>query len=719
MLWRHLAYHDKLLDKVEDRSEPLDDDSDLEFELEAFPAASAEAVSDATTCAKILISSGSSRESGPISRTNLEASLTRNLPDNQTPHDPSDKQQLAHTAGGTNAVVPRSVQKQPLATKRSAEVSDGNGSAGSGLRAKRRRQAWTKEEDMELIAAVQKCGEGNWSNILKGDFKHDRTASQLSQRWATIQRRQANLNAGSSNKTVNSTRSEERLAAQKAFSLAVDMPMTGSLSISAILSGSTQSNTPPSSAPLSASVSEALPASVPLQASTQATSQKVASNTSNKPRTIPKKTTAPSKPSVGPNPLIQAAAFAAGGRIATPSTAASLFKAAQSKSAVHIRPGGCSSPKSPIMTAKSSPATNMVGSQPPSVRYAQPAVTMPAPAVASSVLSSTMPRHGMQQLQVSSQRTTSNPLTSCAAVPNLSAPPILSESKPPADSQEIAESNSDIAFPVIPAIDVDELLAEEVKDADELELDGAVAQSHQTELLSLDVGENDNNIINNTACGMQQAIAGGMDISKSQTDENQTVTNKTVSPDTGAAENKAMEIDVGGSQIPVEEGTKLASNSQSLYVVSSHTQIVAQEQLAGTEAVVDEVKQSCIQVEQHAVLEDIASDNKSSVDDEAESEELLGLEVGADPGARGMEVATALGTVDDGTVAGETLGDVDAGAEAAHAHVGRVGSHRNAADAAQHRPHRLHRHEHPRRLQLHRRWCRLLSSPLRVRRTRW
>lgn len=34
---------------------------------------------------------------------------------------------------------------------------------------------------MELIAAVQKCGEGNWASILKGDFKHDRTPSQLSQ----------------------------------------------------------------------------------------------------------------------------------------------------------------------------------------------------------------------------------------------------------------------------------------------------------------------------------------------------------------------------------------------------------------------------------------------------------------------------------------------------------------------------------------------------------
>ncbi|XP_038989142.1 uncharacterized protein LOC103701275 [Phoenix dactylifera] len=621
MLWRHLAYRDKLLDKVEDKSEPLDDDSDLEFELEAFPAPSAEALSDATACAKILIVSGSSRESGPTNRTNLEAPLTRNLPDGQTPHDPSDKQQLAHATSGTNAGVSHSVQKQQLATKRPAEVSDGNGSAGSGLPAKKKRKLWTKEEDMELIAAVQKCGEGNWANILKGDFKHNRTASQLSQRWATIRRRQANLFAGSGNKTVNSTRSEERLAAQKAFSLALDMPMTGSLS--AILSGSTQSNTPASSATLSASASEALPASAPLQASTQTASQKVASNTSNKPRTIPKKPVAPGKPSVGPNPLIQAAAFAAGGRIATPSTAASLFKAAQSKSAVHIRHGGGANPKSPIMAAKSSPATNMVGSQPPSVRHAQLAVTMPTPAVASSVLSPTLPRHGMQQLQGSSQRPTSNPPTGCAAVPNSSAPPTLSESKPSADSQENADSNSDIAFPVIATIDVDELLAEEVKGADELEVDGAAAQNHQTELLSLDVGENDNNIVNNAACGMQKAVAGGMDISKSQIDENQTVDNKAVPPDTGTAESKAREIDVGGSQIPVEEGTKSASGvsgkSQSVNAVSSQNPIVAQEQSAGTEAGVDEVKQSCIQVEQHAALEDIASSNKSSGDDEAGS----------------------------------------------------------------------------------------------------
>ncbi|XP_010912489.1 uncharacterized protein [Elaeis guineensis] len=620
MLWRHLAYRDKLLDKVEDGTDPLDDDSDLEFELDASPALSGEALSDATACAKLFISSGFSRLSGPTNRANLGTPVTRNIPDDQKPHDPSAKQKLAHTICGTNAAVPHSVQKQPLATKRSAEVSDGNGSAGSGLPAKKKRKLWTKEEDMELIAAVQRCGEGNWANILKGDFKHNRTASQLSQRWTTIRRR-ANLLADSGNKSVSSTQSAERLAAQKAFSLAVDMPMTGSLS--AILSGATQSSTPAGSATVSASVSEASLASAPQQASTQATSQKVALNISHKLRTNPQKPVAPVKSSIGPNPLIQAAAFAAGGRIATPSTAASLFKAARSKCAFHIRPVGGAHQNSPIMTAKSSPTTNTVGPQPHSVRCVQPAAAVPTPASVSSVSSPTVPRHGMQQPQSSSERPTSNPPTDSATVPNLSTPPAFPQSKPPADSQENAESNSDISFPIIPAIDIDELLAEEVNGADEMELDGAVAKNHETDLLSLDVGENGNNIVDNAACDMQKAVAGSMDLSKSQTHENQTLNGKAISLDIGAAENKSMEIDAGGAQISVEESTNLAngesSESQSMNIASAQNQIVAQERFACTEAVADEVKQSGVQVEQHAVLEDTASGNQSPVDDQAVS----------------------------------------------------------------------------------------------------
>ena len=47
--------------------------------------------------------------------------------------------------------------------------------------ARKKRKLWTSEEDQELIAAVEKCGEGNWATMLKGAFKHERTAAQLSQ----------------------------------------------------------------------------------------------------------------------------------------------------------------------------------------------------------------------------------------------------------------------------------------------------------------------------------------------------------------------------------------------------------------------------------------------------------------------------------------------------------------------------------------------------------
>ncbi|KAD4386162.1 hypothetical protein E3N88_26331 [Mikania micrantha] len=50
MLWRHLAYCDPLLEKLEDDAQPLDDDSDLECELEAFPNVSNEASAEGRLC---------------------------------------------------------------------------------------------------------------------------------------------------------------------------------------------------------------------------------------------------------------------------------------------------------------------------------------------------------------------------------------------------------------------------------------------------------------------------------------------------------------------------------------------------------------------------------------------------------------------------------------------------------------------------------------------
>lgn len=78
-------------------------------------------------------------------------------------------------------MVPVTLLKQPTPAPAVAEGSDVNGSAGGNMLPRRKRKPWSKEEDLQLIAAVQKFGEGNWANILRGDFKGDRTASQLSQ----------------------------------------------------------------------------------------------------------------------------------------------------------------------------------------------------------------------------------------------------------------------------------------------------------------------------------------------------------------------------------------------------------------------------------------------------------------------------------------------------------------------------------------------------------
>lgn len=129
----------------------------------------------------MLIASGSPSESCPSNRATVEAPLTINIPNGQSSCNPSDNPQQPRSAQGTNITIPVSVQKQPLPSVPSLEGLEGNGSASGNLPPRKRRKRWTPEEDMELIAAVQKCGEGNWANILKGDFKHDRTASQLSQ----------------------------------------------------------------------------------------------------------------------------------------------------------------------------------------------------------------------------------------------------------------------------------------------------------------------------------------------------------------------------------------------------------------------------------------------------------------------------------------------------------------------------------------------------------
>lgn len=115
---------------------------------------------------QVLIASAKPSDSNPNGSI-VEAPLTVNIPNFQSCRE---LEQPSCSMEGTNVVVPVYVQKQPAPA---ATVADGLD--------KRKRKPWSEAEDLELIAAVQKCGEGNWAHMLRGDFKGDRTASQLSQ----------------------------------------------------------------------------------------------------------------------------------------------------------------------------------------------------------------------------------------------------------------------------------------------------------------------------------------------------------------------------------------------------------------------------------------------------------------------------------------------------------------------------------------------------------
>ncbi|XP_042472983.1 uncharacterized protein LOC122055562 isoform X1 [Zingiber officinale] len=370
MLWRHLAYRHPLLDKIEEGAEPLDDDSDLEIELEIVPPVIDEAVRQAKECVQLLFSSCGL---GSTKKTGLKAPLVEKGVDKEildaTPSKPS---QTSH-----GVAISTLLKKQTE-----------NELVGSSYHPKKKRKLWTKEEDKELIAAVRKFGEGNWVNILRENLKLDRTPSQLSQRWSIIRKRDANILAVSGNKSVSSAQSEERIAAQKAIILALGTPKGGRLS------GGAQSIGRTSSSPLVGSVPEALAVSSqpfnqhkpPVPAASQALDSR-----------FPYKcgtTSTKSTTHFATNSSIQAAAFAAGGRIATPSTAASLFRAAQSKTAVHIGPCSSSVPSSSNLI-KSFAVTSTAAMASKSM----PTVGTTAPSLANPVSSSYNTKPGGQQVQ--------------------------------------------------------------------------------------------------------------------------------------------------------------------------------------------------------------------------------------------------------------------------------------------------------------------------------
>nr|CAD1836848.1 unnamed protein product [Ananas comosus var. bracteatus] len=397
MIWRHLAYKHILQEKIDDGAELLDDESDLEFEVEAVPVADEETSSEVAACVKVLCSSGS--EPGPIS-TNAEAPLAQNIPD----------------------------QKQSLPVGTTAEELDGNGPAASSGPPKKKRKLWTKEEDMELIAAVQKCGEGNWASILKGILsmtEHLRSCL----RWGVI-KRQASLNQNNGNKSSSLASSEERKAAQKALSLAINMPMTGSLPT--FLSGATNLTSQGSST-MSATLSEATPSSTPhpLNQLLQSAKPLVPQKTLNpliKPLNTSKKQAASNTKasSIGPNPLIQAAAFAA----------------------------GAGSPLLPLP-----PPSTINIKQPLNARHVRP-VTAPSPPVVNSGTSSTSLKEKNQEVQAPEQ-----------AIEQTVSTTKISNSQ---DNTKQGNGNGPAS------INVDESLTKEVGDADTKDLDESKANDQPT-----------------------------------------------------------------------------------------------------------------------------------------------------------------------------------------------------------------------------------------------
>lgn len=393
MLWRHLAYRHVLPEKFDDGAYPLDDDdSDLESELEAFPSVTSEASTEAAACVKVLIASGLPSDSTHPNNTTVEAPLTINIPNGRSLRATSENSQ-SDVMRGVNIRVPVSVQKLSLPAVTScpaSEVYDANGSGSGIFPPRRKRKPWSEAEDMELIAAVQKLGEGNWASIVRGEFKGDRTASQLSQRWAIIRKRHGNLNVGTV--SIAPQLSETQRAARDAVKMALDPhPAAKSLIASSEASPAQHQSQQRTMMTKSSSIWPVGPA---------AKSQVMLAKASEK--------------SILSSDPVRAAAVAAGARIATQSDAASLLKAAQAKNAVHIMPTGSSSIKSSMTGGISThldvnPNTRFISSgMATAPTTTRPAASGPFPGLPKA----TSPPPQMKASSSTVQHTQSTPVTS-------------------------------------------------------------------------------------------------------------------------------------------------------------------------------------------------------------------------------------------------------------------------------------------------------------------
>ncbi|XP_057547428.1 uncharacterized protein LOC130825982 [Amaranthus tricolor] len=235
ILWRHLAYRHPLFDYIAPDEPPIDDDSDLEFEVECPDVSTADAL-DASNCVKVLISKA------PNSRMHNNSSFE----------------------------VPRISSENPQIQK----CSQAAGTFGRGLgenvstsNIQKKRKRSSEEKDSEPIADVG-----------KGGFKRERS-SKRAQKAHT-----AKKNPGSSNNPAACKRRPDMDALNNALKLALDDNLSargGIVKISAVKSNLPVTKVTPSQqqpSPVPAEASSEKPA--PLGSSSKFCPQKMASTQS-------------------------------------------------------------------------------------------------------------------------------------------------------------------------------------------------------------------------------------------------------------------------------------------------------------------------------------------------------------------------------------------------------------------------------------------------------
>lgn len=239
----------------------------------------------------------------------------------------------------------------------------------------KKRRHWSEAEDQELLAAVEKFGPGNWANILREEFKGDRTANQLSQRYRTILKQRGSVNTGEKEKPTIPQLTEAQLATRSALFRALDGPKpnltAASTSNPAMKSMPSTSNQIQNQSQKGSTATKSSPVepqgftkpqiavkkplaksfSSPTSDQAQNLSQQgpIATKLSPQEPLGTKSQAALKKPQEksfsSPSSILDATAVAAGARIGSPETAASLLKAARTNKAIRVMTSGGSSTK--------------------------------------------------------------------------------------------------------------------------------------------------------------------------------------------------------------------------------------------------------------------------------------------------------------------------------------------------------------------------------------